>query len=31
MHAGDLCIGMSYPGLECLLCVSAILERVEIS
>ena len=30
-HFGDLCISKSYPSLECLLCISAMLERVEIS
>ena len=31
MYSGDLCISKSYPSLECLLCVSVVLERVEIS
>ena len=31
MYSGDLCVRESYPILECLLCISAVLEHVEIS
>ena len=31
MYSGDLCIRESYPSLECLLCISFVLECVEIS
>ena len=30
MYSGDLCISKGYPILECLLCISTMLEGVEI-